>query len=133
MPTKWLTLPSSPSALPQTHLSFSTKVSVTSFIHYRGPTLYYAESEVLEANSERGPWSHLSGIYSLVGLSTFPAHSDLSPTWPHLNTHITTIHIYIVLYYYLALVTPGTWEKALGLGPRIVPGAQQNIQYLLNE
>lgn len=80
-----------------------------------------------------GPGPPLSGIYSLVGLSTFPAHSDLSPTWSHLNTHIMTIHIYIVLYYYLALVIPGTWDKALGLGPRIVPGAEQSIQYLLNE
>lgn len=58
---------------------------------------------------------------------------DLSPTWPHLNTHFVTFNIYVVLYYYSALVTPGTWDEACGLGPRTVPGTWQSIQYLLPE
>lgn len=65
----------------------------------------------------RGPGPYFSETYSLVGPPTFPAHTDLSPTWPHLNTHnITSTYILCCIsIQHLFSLEPGTKHLVLGL------------------
>ena len=51
------------------------------------------------------PWSPPFWNWQLGGASCLPIpHCCLSPTWPHLNTDIITIHVYIVPCYHLSFL-----------------------------
>lgn len=73
-------------------------------------------------------------VPTFLELMTYWAFLPSQPTLTCPGPGLTGTHIkpstctYIARYYHLAFFPLGTWDEALGLGPRTARGAQQSIQ-----